>query len=80
MDKKGGKRVTLITPSAAAMRKEKNFVIDENLSLVGYVMAVKLNSSESASGVDEELESRMNALRVYNETLCADDIVIEGME
>ena len=73
--------MTVITPSAATIRKEKSFVIDENLSLVGYVMAVKLNSSDtSSSAMDDELESRMNTLRVSTEPVRTEDIVVEGME
>ena len=73
--------MTLITPSAAAIKKEKNFVIDENLSLVGYVMAVKLNGTDSTiSTVDDELESRMNNLRVSTEQVRVEDVALEGME
>ena len=69
--------MTIITPSAAARRKEKNFVIDENLSLVGYVLAVKLNDVAGAS-VDEELNLRM--LRISNEPIRTDDVILDVTE
>lgn len=71
-----GRRLTIISPSAAARRKEKNFVIDENLSLVGYVIAVKLTASNTL--VEEELT--LGTLRISSEPLRTDDIVVHGME
>ena len=68
--------MTVITPSAAARRKEKNFVIDENLSLVGYVIAVKLN--ELKIPVEEELD--FTSFHINKEPLCTEDIIIENIQ
>jgi hypothetical protein len=45
--------MTIITPPAASKNKQ-NFVIDENFSLVGYVIATKLNSCEIFDSQSQE--------------------------
>ena len=65
--------MTVITPSAAARKKEANFVIDENLSLVGYVIAIKLNSDSPGA---EELS--LQSLRLASDPpVSSEDVVVE---
>ena len=67
--------MTIITPSAAVRRQEKNFAIDENLSLVGYVIAVKLNVLKMP--VEEELN--FTSFHLNKEPLRTEDIIIENI-
>ena len=76
-DKKGGRK-TIITPSAAASKRETNFAIDENLSLVGYVVGVKLNGSNILpSNIEEVLDLHSLNIADNSQQLETSDIMIE---
>jgi hypothetical protein len=49
--------MTLITPHARSRNRDSDFVIDENLSLVGYVIATKLKVCEAVSAEKSESTS-----------------------
>lgn len=56
----------MITPSAAAKKNVSSFVVDENLSLVGYVLAVKLKNSDFPACSDKEEELSLRSLQISN--------------
>ena len=70
-----GTRKTIITPSAAARGQSANSAIHENLSLVGYVLAVKLQNLAPPPANELSLQS----LRISNLDRPADmdDVVVE---
>jgi hypothetical protein len=75
----GGTRKTIITPSAAAKKKISSFVVDENLSLVEYVLAVKLNNSNFPACVNKEEELSLRSLQISNDhqEIGIDSVVLE---
>ena len=66
--------MTIVTPHAAFKNKQ-NFVIDENFSLVGYVVATKLNLCNILDGENREVNSLdLQRLRI---TLNENPVLVE---
>jgi hypothetical protein len=71
--------MTVITPPAASKNKQ-NFVIDENFSLVGYVIATKLNLCEIFDSQNQESNNlSLQSLQIAcdDSPVAIDDIIVD---